>query len=119
MAIALTLKRPGVGDTGRELKGTFTLVFSGSYPGSGGDTLDLRPYFPGNAPPNSVQIQSSAGYVYGYVAGTTLGNGKVRVGVNTGAGANLGLPEHTTATYNAAVLADVVTVVVYVNKLAA
>ena len=118
MAIALTLKRPGVHGVGRELKATFTLVFSGSYPGSGGDTLDLRPYFPGNAIPTSVVIRSSAGYAYDYVAGTNLSNGKVRVGVNTGAGANLGFPEHTTAAYNAAVIADVVTVIAHVAKFA-
>jgi hypothetical protein len=93
---------------------SFPLVFSGSYVNNG-DTLDLSalPFLGLARVPLEVRIKSLAGYVYFYDQGTTAANGKVRVHVNTSAGANLPLPQHTVAAYNAGVTGDTVTCVAY------
>lgn len=81
-----------------------TLTFSGSYPGSNGDTFDLTKF--AGAPvkknaPAIVGLWGVNGYGYGYVAGADLTAGKVKVttAANT---------EHTTASYAAGVTGDTV-----------
>lgn len=93
---------------------TFTCVFSGSYP-AGGEVVDFATLVGyTNKQPFLVEICGKAGYVYQY----DFQNKKIMVRVNTGAGANLGLPEHTAAAYNAGVTGDTVTIVVFIPKMA-
>lgn len=114
--MAVTVTR--VGNRNRQavsfLVGNFSLVFSGSYP-TGGELVDFALLLGlAQKQPFLVSVGGKAGYMYqyDYVAK------KVMVRVNTGAGVNLGLPEHTAAAYNAGVTADVVTAVVFVPKAA-
>lgn len=91
---------------------------------TGGDTLDLTAIFgtaglpgylfPTGALPEKVEIQSvkpTSGaqtnlFVYSYVPGTTLANGKIQV--FTGAAAQTALTELSAGAYPAGVLADVI-----------
>ena len=93
-----------------------TIAASGSY-STGGDTLNLGGLIPGKTLPFNVDFQSQAGYVYTWVPGTDITNGKMQVHVNTGAGVNLPLPEHTAAAYNAGVTGDVISFQAYFAKL--
>jgi hypothetical protein len=116
MALAVTAVKNETADRIQIIKGT--IVASGSYTG-GGDTLDLTPLAPQigiGRVPFLVVIQSAAGYQYTYVPGATLAAGKMQVWCNTAGGANLGLGEHTTAAYNAAVIADVIKVTVFISS---
>jgi hypothetical protein len=114
MAVAVTVNKRYNTFGGQIVEAT--LVFSGNY-STGGDTVSLAGKVALSKPPLWAIIGGVAGYSYGWVKGTTLANGKVRVGVNTGAGANLGLPEHTAAAYNAGVTADVVDAVFFFPTL--
>lgn len=99
------------GNKTRIIRGT--LAFSGSYPGSSGDTFDLTK-FPGMPVKKNgraiVAIWGVNGYGYGYVSGSDLTNGKVKVttAANT---------EHTTAAYVAGVSGDTVIFEVVFQKL--
>jgi hypothetical protein len=107
MAAALTLVK--VVQYYGGLRAYCTLALTGSYT-TGGDVCTIVGLIPNLATvlPIAVRIQGQAGYDYSWIAGATQALGKVRVGVNTGAGANLGLPEHTAAAYNAGVTGDTI-----------
>lgn len=99
----------------------FSLTLTGSYP-TGGDTVDLTAFFgtsglpgysfPTASLPEKVEFQSlktpgaTGLFVYQYVPGTTLANGKVQV--FTGAAAQSALTEFSAGVYPAGVLADVI-----------
>ena len=86
MPIAITLTQIQENNDSVSIIGT--LAFSGAYT-TGGDTLDFTT-IAGNATSNgriftpaglpvSCQINGSAGYSFGFVAGTALNNSKVKV----------------------------------------
>lgn len=69
---------------GREIKATVAITLTGSYPGSGGDTLDVSHLdgVPGGMKPYKWELWDAAtGIVYGYFykPGTTAANGKVTI----------------------------------------
>lgn len=107
MALALTVTKKTKQMRIFEIVGT--LVFSGSYPGSGGDTLDLGPYNPlvSSRNPDFVDIMGKAGFSYLY----DFAQKKVTVRVNDAGGANAPQGEHTTAAYAAGVTGDSVVLV--------
>lgn len=104
MALTFTPTKKDAAKRGFVLIGT--IVFSGSYPGSGGDVLDFGPYNPflSNVQPNFVEIVGKAGFSYLY----DFAQKKVTVRVNDAGGANAPMGEHTTAAYAAGVSGDTV-----------
>jgi len=106
----------------KSIKVLFTITASGSYPANG-DTLDLTALFalaagaPGSMVPTAalplkVDIKSNKGtaqanlFVYNYLPGTTLANGKMQI--YTGAAAQTGLTEFAAGAYPAGVTGDVI-----------
>lgn len=95
MPLAITIAQIQEGLDGVEIFGT--LVPSGAYP-TGGDTLDWTSVigvvtsngriFTPSALPVNVEISATGGDAFGYVAGTTLANGKVKI--NTASATELG-----------------------------
>lgn len=101
----------------------FSVTASGSY-ATGGDTCDLTALFgstglpgysfPTSSLPEKVEFSSNRPtssaqtnlFVYNYVPGTTLANGKFQV--FTGAAAQTALTEFSAGVYPAGVLADVI-----------
>lgn len=78
-----------------------TLTFSGNY-ATGGDTLDWSTavgaqsgtrIFVAQAPPQYVSIQGTTGDSYGWIIGTTLKNGLVKI--NTASATELGAGAYT------------------------
>lgn len=111
MAIAVTVNEVVGGDSLMEVFGT--IVPSGTYPGSGGETLNLslssaQGLIVGKALPLFVNIWGQAGFVYQYTFGTTISNGKFTVYCNTAGGSNAALGEHTNAAYAAGVSGDTI-----------
>ncbi len=106
MALAKTIDQ--VWHDGQRLHVLFTVTPSGSYV-SGGDALDLSDsLIPGGEAPDWVEIHGEAGFPYEYVIGANLAAGLMKVRVNTTAGANNPLPEHTAASYVAGVSGDAI-----------
>jgi len=101
MAVALTVVDQHADNKGR-ITTIATVVFTGSYP-AGGEVFDWDAIVPGGQQPIWVELQGNAGYSYEYEYATM----KIMV---KQAGAVISLPEAPipTATYPAAVLADVV-----------
>ena len=62
-----------------------TFTFSGNYVG-GGDTVSFNnPLIKSNSVPCMVNINGQSKYLYGWVPGTTISNGKIKIFVpNTG-----------------------------------
>lgn len=95
-------------------EGTFrhvigTVVFSGTYAGTGGDTLDLtnKGILAGSIPIDGF-INGSAGFRYEWAVGTTLANGKVKIRINDAGGANAANAEHSNASVVAGVTGDTI-----------
>lgn len=85
-----------------------TIAASGSYV-AGGDTLDFAVRgVQARVPPKYVEIHGQAGFIYRFLPGTGISNGKVQVRCNTAGGANAPLDEHTAAAYAAGVTGDVI-----------
>lgn len=86
-----------------------TIAASGTYP-TGGDTLSFAGVkgVLSSTPPTTVQIAGSSGFIYQFVAGTTIANGKMKVLVATTGGTNIPLAEHTNVAYVAGVTGDVI-----------
>jgi hypothetical protein len=88
MALAITVTHTSEDQQGVYVRGT--LAASGNY-ATGGDTLDFTTIpgrVPASQPPKQVWIAGTGGYSFGWVPGTTLANGKVKV--NTTAATELG-----------------------------
>jgi len=86
-----------------------TLVFSGNYTGTGGDTLDLtNKGILASKPPVYGEIEGQAGFKYEWSPGTTLANGKVKVRINDAGGANAPMAEHSAAALVAGVTGDTI-----------
>lgn len=101
------------------VKGTIAIQGTPGTYAAGGLTLDLSNLFVGsflNTVPVEVFIQGQGGFLYRYVAGTTLANGKVEVFCETTVATNAPLLEHTTTTTVAGVAADTITFVAFVQK---
>ena len=113
MAIAVTVNEVASSDGGVTVV-YGTIVPSGTYPGSGGETFDCSfpgskvQIMPGKGLPIWVSIVGQAGFVYQYTYGTTIANGKFTVYTNTAGGANNALGEHTNASYVAGVSGDTI-----------
>lgn len=112
MSLTVTLLStiPGLGANGPELSFELAIVPSGTYP-TGGDTLNLNGLLPGIGAgqiPKSVFIAGQAGFMYQYVNGTKMADGKMKVLVATTGGTNLPLGEHTNVTYVAGVSGDTI-----------
>ncbi len=106
MALARTIDQ--VWHDGQRLHVLFTVTASGSY-ASGGDALDLSDsLIPGGEAPDWVEIHGEAGFPYEYVIGANLATGLMKTRVNTGAGANAALPEHTVVALVAGVTGDTI-----------
>ena len=72
-----------VDGTGQKTYILATLTYTGTYAASGGDVFDIPAYFSAykSSPklPVTVFIQGTAGYGFGYVPGTTVNNGKIKI----------------------------------------
>lgn len=94
------------------------IVPSGTYP-TGGDTLDFSGIgdLPVSQPPKMIFLSGQAGFVYSFVPGSTLANGKVKVFCNTAGASNAPLGEHTNATYAGGVSGDTIDFLAVFDKL--
>lgn len=105
MPLALTIL--DVDNSGKSLYVTVGITASGTYP-TGGDTVDLTTLFGKGAlgkvfvagkPPLYGYGAGTSGHSYGFIPGTTLANGKMKI--NTAAGTEL-----TNAAYPASITGD-------------
>lgn len=102
MAVALTivdqLALP------RGILATFTLVFTANYPATGEPLNFQTAGVKTSKTPKRVFCSGIAGYVYQWDRALQ----RMKVKCNTAGGADLGLAEHSTGAYNAAVTGDTV-----------
>ena len=115
MAVAVTIQREDVSGRIQRIYGT--LVFSGSYPGTPGETINLRGAGRTGIP-RIVTIRGEAGYMYEYAEGANASDGEVAVKhFDYDAGADGPAIHIPTAGYPAAVTGDTVRFVAEFDKL--
>ena len=96
--------------TGRVIRAYGTIAI-GADPltyAAGGLITDFTGKVPSSKVPLRVKLEGKSGFIYNYVPGTTIANGKVMVWANTAGGADAALGEHSTAAVVAGVSGDTI-----------
>ena len=75
---------------------------------AGGVVCDFSGKVASSKVPLRVTVDGKAGFLYEYVPGTTIANGKVMAFTNTAGGANAALAEHTDAAVVAGISGDTI-----------
>lgn len=117
LAVALRSTKPGLAAPGPEVTFEVQITASGSYT-TGGDTLNLNGILPAVGAgqiPRIVLIAGQSGFVYQYVNGTKMADGKMKVLVATTSGTNAPLQEHGATSYVAGVTGDTIYAMVRVE----